>query len=114
MNAIKSKQVIFNRTSHSVDIVGANGQEVCSFAPAELAARVTILEINLVDGIDGIPITETKFGEVENLPEFKEGVFYIVSQMVKNALPNRKDLLVPTETVRDRAGRVIGCRSLGR
>lgn len=37
--------------------------------------------------------------------------YYIVSRMVANALPNRKDLLVPNELVRDDQGNIIGCRS---
>ena len=39
--------------------------------------------------------------------------FYIVSQLVKSALPNRSDLLVPAEMVRDEKGAILGCRSLG-
>ena len=39
--------------------------------------------------------------------------FYIVSQLVKSALPNRSDLLVPAEMVRDEKGAIIGCKSLG-
>jgi hypothetical protein len=40
--------------------------------------------------------------------------YYIVSQLVKSALPSRNDLLVPAEVVRDASGNIIGCRSLGR
>ena len=39
--------------------------------------------------------------------------YYIVSQLVKSALPNRPDLLVPAEVQRDSSGNIIGCRSLG-
>ena len=39
--------------------------------------------------------------------------FYIVSQLVKSALPNRSDLLVPAEMVRDEKGAILGCKSLG-
>lgn len=41
-------------------------------------------------------------------------IYYIVSQLVKSALPDREDLLVPAEVVRDEQGHIIGCRSLGR
>ena len=105
---------IQNRTPHNVTIIGANGQEVVTFNPIEPAIRVST-KTEVVDSMAGcIPITETQFGEVENLPEYKEGIFYIVSQIVKNACPDRKDLLVPNETVRDEKGHVKGCRSLGR
>ena len=62
--------------------------------------------------VDGVRITCTKF-LADSLPEAEEGVFFIVSQMVKNACPNRIDFLVPTEMVRDADGRIIGCKSLG-
>jgi hypothetical protein len=32
---------------------------------------------------------------------------------VKSALPERIDLLVPAEMVRDKEGNIIGCQSLG-
>ena len=68
----------------------------------------------MTDSIDGIRTSYTVFGEPEGLPDFKDGVFYVVSQLVKSALPNRKDLLVPAEVVRDEKGQIIGCKSLGR
>jgi len=64
--------------------------------------------------IDGIPTSRTVFGEPEGLPNYQEGTYYIVSQLVKSALPQRTDLLVPAEVVRDAEGNIIGCKSLGR
>ena len=40
-------------------------------------------------------------------------IYYIVSQLVKTANSDRKDLLVPAEVVRDNNGSIIGCRSFG-
>lgn len=60
----------------------------------------------------GIPLTRTVYGKAEGLSDYKEGTFYIVSQLVKNALPQRKDLLVPTNVVRNKAGNIVGCESL--
>lgn len=41
---------------------------------------------------------ECSHGEpfVENLPEYEEHVYYIVSTLVRKQLPKRKDLLSPT------------------
>lgn len=61
-----------------------------------------------------IPTTRTVFGRPVGLPEPKTDVWLIVSQLVKSALPDRTDLLVPTDIVRDANGSIIGCRSLGR
>ena len=38
-------------------------------------------------------------GSIRNLPEPKTGVKYIVTLRIKEALPNRKDLLVPKHPV---------------
>ena len=62
----------------------------------------------------GISVTRTVFGEPVGLPEPEVGTCYIVSQLVKNALPERDDLVVPAEVVRDADGNIIGCKSLGR
>ena len=44
--------------------------------------------------VDGFEIVSTRVTG-DNLPEPKEGVFYIVSAMVKALRPDRKDLLAP-------------------
>lgn len=61
-----------------------------------------------------IYIYKTKYGEVTNLPEPKEGVIYIVSTLVRLASPERKDLYSPAKPVRNEAGQVIGCMGLNR
>ena len=61
-----------------------------------------------------IPITKTKFGEVEGLPEPEEGVIYIASQLVAQAVPDREDVFFPDDLVRDENGNIIGCRALGK
>ena len=60
---------------------------------------------------DKIPITKTVFGEVEGLPEYSKGRYYIVSSLVAQACPNRPDLLIVNETIRDKEGKIIGCQS---
>lgn len=57
--------------------------------------------------VDGLPL-----GEVVGLPAPVRGVRYVVSILVAERLPDRDDLLVPGEQVRDAAGRIVGCRSL--
>ncbi len=59
-----------------------------------------------------IPLTRTQFGETENLPPQREGIYYIVSNLVAQANPDRRDLLIVDDTVRDEQGRIIGCKSL--
>lgn len=61
-----------------------------------------------------IPITQTKFGEVEGLPDPQENTIYIVSSLVAQAVPYRNDVFIPDDCVRDSEGKIIGCRSLGK
>lgn len=52
------------------------------------------------------------YGDVSGLPKEEEGKGYIVSVLVAERLPGRKDLLVPGAQVRDEKGRIVGCESL--
>ncbi len=61
-----------------------------------------------------IPITKTRFGEVEGLPAPEKGTIYIVSNLVAQAVPEREDVFFPDDVVRDENGNVIGCRALGK
>jgi len=109
---IVDDEEIINMTPHPIIIVGEEGQEVKRF---EKGNQIRLTSRTEPEGyIAGIPISHTVFGEPEGLPEYKKGTFYIVSQLVKSALPYRKDLLVPAEVVRDENGNIIGCKSLGR
>lgn len=60
---------------------------------------------------DHLPLVRRKFGAVSGLPDPKDGVAYIVSQIIADALPERRDLLVPADVVRGADGQVIGCKS---
>ena len=60
------------------------------------------------------PLVSSHYGDVEGLPPQSEGVGYIVSQIVSNALPQRTDLFFPAALVRDDAGNIRGCAALGR
>lgn len=52
-------------------------------------------------------------GRIEELPPAVDGVAYLVSRVLAEAVP-RDDLLFPVDEVRDADGRIIGCRALGR
>ncbi len=105
---------VVNKTPHAVIIVDENGQVVRTYEKGDSQIRLAVKTVQDVPLADGTPTSRTKFGEPEGLPDFKEGTFYIVSQLVKSALPDRTDLLVPAEVVRDEKGNIVGCKSLGR
>jgi hypothetical protein len=106
--------MIVNKTPHEVHIVDENGQVLKTYQKGDSQIRLAVKTVQDVPLMDGTPTSRTNFGEPEGLPEYQTGIFYIVSQLVKSALPYRTDLLVPAEVVRDDKGNIIGCKSLGR
>ena len=97
--------MIVNLTPHEVNI---GSLTIPSSGVARLAAKIVS-----AGNFEGVPLTRTEFGKPEGLPEAEEGTLLIVSQLIKSALPERTDLVVPAELVRDDKGVIIGCRSLG-
>jgi hypothetical protein len=66
--------------------------------------------------VAGIPIAETQFESIENLPEPEEGVYYIVNRVTMDFIPfNREDVLCvdtgPT-AIRDEGGQVVAVTQL--
>ena len=101
-----------NMTPHPVIILDKGNEEIARF---ESAGQIRLAAQTMAASrIDGIATSRTVFGSPEGLPEYEAGTYYIVSQLVKSSLPDRDDLLVPAEVVRDKSGNIIGCRSLGR
>lgn len=101
--------VVKNCCPHSVDILV--GEEVETLPPTGIVPRCEQHE-ERVGTIAGIPVTRQVFGEVIDLPEPEEGVFFVVSRMVAAACPERRDLLIPGPLIRDENNNVVGCRGV--
>lgn len=102
-----------NLTPHDINIVNDDGDLIFTIPPCGEVARVDA-HTEVVGYLDfNIPLTKTVFGEVEGLREPVEGVYQIVSSLVKQRCPDRNDVVIPNESVRDEHGRIIGCKSLG-
>jgi hypothetical protein len=96
---------IINLTPHAVNI----GDRV--FPASGQLARVDV-SLSPIGEHDGIPLVCGSYGEVAGLPPQQNGVIYIVSAMVRGAIPHRKDLASPAKLIRDEAGKIIGCTAL--
>lgn len=105
---------LVNLTPHLVTVYNSEGKAVLTVLPEETPARVEELSI-CVDTIytSGLklPILKKAYGAVQNLPEPREGVRYIVSAIVLDACKHRKDLVTPTNVVRDAGGAILGCKA---
>lgn len=96
-----------NLTPHEIVLCGMK-------LPSEGLARCATLE-QQIKVIDGVRVNHRTFGEVSGLPEPKEGIVYIVSALVAQAVSGqRDDVYVVDETVRDSEGRIIGCNALAK
>lgn len=86
-------------------------------APAEMRAPLDKTRIRearplMYDGAE-IPVNVIRHHGSSNLPPPEPGVWFVVALVVGLANPDRRDLLVPDEAVRDLGGSMIGCRSFG-
>lgn len=97
--------LLVNLTPHSINV---NGNSIPSDKDSYTIPRVDMNRTQ-VNSIHGIPIYNNVIGEVKDLPVENDGVFYIVSALVRLACPHRKDLLSPGNLIRDNDGNIIGC-----
>lgn len=107
---------IINLTPHAVNIVDEKGNTIKTFESAGVA-RATQKDVE-VGMLEDIPLIETTFGEPVDLPEYSQGMYYIVSALTAKAasLSGRgtEDLLLTGKTVRNNDGQIIGCQALAR
>lgn len=104
-----------NLTPHAINVIGANGNT--TIAPSGTVARVSAK--NVPDGeVNGIPVSRIEYGEIVDLPEPQDGVFYIVSMLVGSAAKSlgRTDLVGPDSgrAIRNEAGQIVGVPGLVR
>lgn len=110
---------LVNLCPHPITLIGPNDERVTIPPDPAGPARCEILsvfigEINAEGVPFAIPVRGTMLGTVTSLPPRQEGVVYIVSRQVAEACPNRDDLFIVDQTVRDEQGRIIGARALAR
>ena len=107
-----------NLTPHDIKILFEDGTTLNVPASGEVA-RVASTN-DTVGGVmtDGgtVPIKAVTYGEVTGLPKYdpEKSVYYLVSSLVAARVPDRRDVLVPGDFVRDEKGNIIGCKSLNR
>ncbi|WP_116246508.1 hypothetical protein [Nocardiopsis sp. FIRDI 009] len=104
---------VVNLTPHVVTVVDERSRVIRSWPRAERPARVEAVRVPIpeADGVPaGVPLVAERRTRAD-LPEPREGVWFIVSSVVGSAHPERHDLLVPSDLVRDGRGVVTACRS---
>jgi hypothetical protein len=104
---------LINLTPHPVNIHKEDGRIVVVPTSGRVARVITKVtgegHIDL-DNVD-IPVTIHTTLFVTGLPPKQEGVIFIVSEYVQRFIPLRRDIVSPTDVIRQK-GRTTGCRGL--
>ena len=118
---------IVNLTPHAIRVLATDRTTVLlDSKPSGTIARVSVLrqEMGVVPLTNdaaailaktpgsGIPVFASAYGATENVPPTELFKVFIVSALVRLALPRRRDVLSPGELVRDGNGQPIGCIGL--
>lgn len=100
---------VINLTPHPVNIY-RDGELVVTYEPSGTIARVGFVSSEVGD-INGVPVSVTGFGPTD-LPSQEEDTIFIVSLLVRQANPGRKDLVNPDGPIysEENPRQVIGCR----
>jgi hypothetical protein len=101
--------MLVNLTPHDITIVSDSHSK--SVPRDGTVARVSVTR-ELVAFVDGVPVYRSVYGPVVGLPGPAEGVAFVVSALVRLAVPHRKDVFSPGELVRGADGQPVGCRGL--
>ena len=101
-----------NLTPHTLTVLGDDGNVITDIPPSGDVARVDVQRTQ-TGTVAGIPVYDSVFGNVQDLPAPQDGVFYVVSGMVRSAV-DRDDVLSPGALVRDDDGRPVGCKGFTR
>ena len=106
---------IINLTPHAIHFMDKEGSVLTTIQPSGTVARAkqTCVQVGIMSvGEANIPINQSSYGEVEGLPAPEDGTVYIVSALTAQAVPDRNDVFITDDAVRDAEGRIIGCRAL--
>lgn len=106
---VRRERELVNLTGHPLNVCGVT---LAPMGQARVKSQMTTAEVITLAYVD-VPILDIVEGHIENLPEPRAGVLYIVSGVVA-AAARREDVVAPARMSRNREGDVIGCRALAR
>jgi len=107
---------LVNLTPHVINVAVIDGDGAMMTVPpsgdvARVASQATDAGHVKVDG-EAISLSRTAFGDVQGLPAPEAGTIYVVSALVRGAVPHRRDVASPGDLIRGADGQPIGCRGL--
>lgn len=111
---VPSDAVLVNMTPREIVFADPeSGAQIFSVPPSGTQALASSSEVP-VGTLHGQSLMEVTFGAIQNLPEPAPGVFYIVSAIAAAAAPDRTDLLLTSNPIRNDAGQIVASGALAR
>ena len=105
------EKMFVNMTPHAINLLTTEGENIATIEPSGLTIRLDEewSPIGTFD-IEGhsVDLMHCEYSS-GSIPSSEEGTIFIVSAMVANNYPERKDFVMVAKTVRDDNGRIIGC-----
>ncbi|MCX7848126.1 MAG: hypothetical protein N2595_08890 [bacterium] len=104
---------LINLTPHPITIIPDGGDEI-TIPASGLTLRLREV-VEEAGQINGIPVFAVRWEPEDTLPPEEPDTVYIVSALVKQSAPHRRDFLVPYGTVREVVdGKTVikGCKGL--
>lgn len=92
---------ILNGTGHNLILEIYNGRTIC--IPPDMDKVICKYSHSECILVDGLPVTQRILNK-HNLPAYREGVYIVVSKVVKSFFPHRDDLLLVGSTKKTEEG----------
>lgn len=104
---------IINLTPHAINFLREDNSVLATIEPSGTIARASQTR-EAVGEVNGIVVNQCSYGSVTGLPDPQDGTIYLVSALTAQACPERSDVFITDDAVRDENGRIIGCRAIAR
>lgn len=104
---------IINLTPHAINFLREDNSVLATVEPSGTIARASQTR-EAVGEVNGIVVNQCSYGSVTGLPDPQDGTIYLVSALTAQACPERPDVFITDDAVRDENGRIIGCRAIAR
>lgn len=99
-----------NLTPHDINIFNYEDELIHTIPASGDVVRLNTSEETLFY-LGDIEVNQVTYMSADDLAPYVQNHYYIVSALVANAYPDRRDFLMVHKTVRDDDGRIIGCRA---
>lgn len=102
---------IVNLTPHPINFLDGDNNPILTVEPSGTIARAKQTR-TMCGTIAGIPVNQCAYGTVQGIPEPAKETIYVVSAITAQACPERADVYIVDDSVRNEDGRIIGVRAL--